>query len=222
MPAVALARSAGEGLRVVLKVEDDVSFTAGALWDDTKLGLANWGRWKRVAVVCEEKWMHGVAQAFSFLLPGQMRGFEPDRLEQAKAWAAARDGGLHVTLTEDRPPIAVLEPGGRLTKEDFRDAALVLDPLIEAHGRLGGILIAAEAFPGWDSFGALLAHLKFVRGHHEKIHRVAVCIGEGAGRLAALAEHFVAAELRSFPVDEREDALQWLRAGVLTDTALDD
>lgn len=222
MPAVALAKATGEGLRVVLQIDADAEFSAGALWDDTRLGLANWGRWKRVAVVCDEKWLHRVARAFSFLLPGQMRGFPADRLEQATAWAAATDGGLHVTLTPDLPPIAMLEPGGRLTKEDFADAANVLDPLILEHGRLAGLLIVAEAFPGWDSFGALLAHLRFVRQHHAEVGRVAVCSAEGSGlaRLTGLAEHFVAAELRAFPIEAREEALTWLRAGATQDAAL--
>ena len=30
-----------------------------------------------------------------------------------------------------------------------------------------------ESFPGWESFGALLGHMKFVHEHHKKVVRIA-------------------------------------------------
>ncbi len=34
-------------------------------------------------------------------------------------------------------------------------------------------MICAKTFPGWESFGALVSHLRFVKIHHRKIARIA-------------------------------------------------
>ena len=65
--------------------------------------------------------------------------------------------------------IAVLEPQGELTQEDFVAASDKIDPYIEKHGELNGLLISTESFPGWNSFGALISHLRFIKDHHQDI-----------------------------------------------------
>jgi hypothetical protein len=62
----------------------------GALWEDMKVagsvGLKHRSSWERLAVVTDKDWMrHGIA-AFGWLSPGEIRVFEPNDLEQAKAW----------------------------------------------------------------------------------------------------------------------------------------
>lgn len=41
------------------------SFTAGAMWEDTKLGISHWSRWGRVAVVTDVHWMAQAIRLFS-------------------------------------------------------------------------------------------------------------------------------------------------------------
>ncbi|GKS58141.1 hypothetical protein YTPLAS18_16680 [Nitrospira sp.] len=62
--------------------------------------------------------------------------------------------------------ILLVRPQGPIQAGDFEAVATVVDPYIEQAGRLRGVLIEAPSFPGWDSFGALLSHLRFVRDHH--------------------------------------------------------
>ena len=57
--------------------------------------------------------------------------------------------------------IALLEPDGPLSKEDFESAVKIIDPFIEKNEHLNGLIIHTESFPGWDSFAALSSHLKF-------------------------------------------------------------
>jgi hypothetical protein len=71
--------------------------------------------------------------------------------------------------------------------------------------------VEAPAFPGWDRFGALIAHLRFVRDHHQFIRRIAVVTDSAFGDLAEhLAAHFVSAEIRHFPASEIEKARLWI------------
>ena len=110
--------------------------------------------------------------------------------------------------------ILVVEPRDALTAGDFRAIARTIDPYIEEHGKLTGLLVDAPSFPGWDSFGALIEHLKFVRDHHRRIDRVAAVTDNEFLKIAPrIAEHFAHPEIRTFGGGERDRALAWLRTG---------
>ena len=80
--------------------------------------------------------------------------------------------------------ILVVHPEGPLAAVDFQAVAREVDPWIEAHGRLKGLLVEAATFPGWESFGALVEHLRFVRDHHRNIDRVAAVSDSAFLRIA--------------------------------------
>jgi hypothetical protein len=108
--------------------------------------------------------------------------------------------------------VLVLRPQGRLEAADFERVAKTVDPYIEANGKLHGLLLDAEAFPGWRDFAALIAHFKFVRDHHRKIEKVAVVSDSSFLSVAPkFATHFVKADVRHFPHSQRDGALAWLR-----------
>lgn len=66
-------------------------FTLGAWWDDIKAGLKNFGQWKRIAIVSDQKAVEYFTNIFSFFVPGKSRGFSPNELEEAYAWISAKD-----------------------------------------------------------------------------------------------------------------------------------
>ena len=102
-------------------------------------------------------------------------------------------------------------PQSSLEENDFAQLAETVDPYIEQTGELAGLLINAPEFPGWDSFGALAAHFRFVRDHHKKIQRVALVTDSSLGNVAEhLASHFTSAEIRHFPAADLEAAEQWI------------
>jgi hypothetical protein len=108
--------------------------------------------------------------------------------------------------------ILILRPKGPLEAADFENLARQIDPYIEANGKLQGILLDAESLPGWKDFAALVAHLRFVRDHHRKIQRIAVVSDSTFLTVAPrFASHFVQADIRRFPHDQREAAIAWLR-----------
>jgi hypothetical protein len=104
-----------------------------------------------------------------------------------------------------------ITPEGRLEAEDFARLAQEVDPYLEEHGQLKGLMIETESFPGWQDFAALLSHLRFVRAHHEKVRRVAAVTDSSfLSILPQVASHFVKAEVRHFPYQDRQIALDWL------------
>jgi hypothetical protein len=108
--------------------------------------------------------------------------------------------------------ILIVSPEAPLAAADFKSLAQEVDPYIERKGKLAGLLIEAATVPGWQDFGALLSHLKFVRDHHRKIRRIAVVSDSKVLTVAPhIMEHFVAAQVKHFSQGERQAALDWLR-----------
>jgi hypothetical protein len=109
--------------------------------------------------------------------------------------------------------ILVVRPRSALEAADFAQLAKSVDPHIEKTGGLAGLIVEAPSFPGWESFGALAAHIRFVRDHHKRVRKVAVVTDSAIGSVAErLASHFVAAEIRRFRAGELEAARQWILA----------
>jgi hypothetical protein len=120
---------------------------------------------------------------------------------------------LHHELLGERG-ILVLKPDGALRAEDFSALAAAVDPWIEQHGDLKGLLIDAPSFPSWDNFAALVSHLRFVRDHHQKIRRIAVVSDNAFLSVAPkIASQFLHAQLRAFDAADRVAALAWLESG---------
>jgi len=110
---------------------------------------------------------------------------------------------IHYELMRDQS-ILVITPDGPLQKADFEQLAKEVDPFIALNGSLSGLMICTKSFPGWDSFGALVSHLKFVAGHHRMIKRIAAVTDSGFLKiLPNIANHFVQAKIRHFNFDER-------------------
>jgi hypothetical protein len=107
--------------------------------------------------------------------------------------------------------ILLIRPKEALTQEDFAQLTKSVDPHIEKTGGLAGIIIEAIKFPGWESFGAFAAHIRFVRDHHRHIKKIGVVTDSAMGTLAEkLASHFIAAEIKQFPAGEVEVAKRWI------------
>ena len=119
---------------------------------------------------------------------------------------------IHFELLRDRG-ILILEPRGALTAADFTALAGTVDPYLEEHGDLKGLVVDAPSFPGWDDFAALVSHMRFVRDHHKRVRRIAV-VSDSALLSAApkIASHCVNAEIRNFKAGERTAALAWLES----------
>ena len=107
--------------------------------------------------------------------------------------------------------IATLRPDGALSENDFESAYRIIDPYIEKSGKLRGLIISSKTFPGWESFGSIIKHFKFVKEHHKKVSHVALVTDSVLGDFAEkIAEHFVSAEIKHFAFDELSSAQSWI------------
>jgi hypothetical protein len=93
LPPVKEKVESGEGIRMVYQVGPGFEkFEAGALFEDTKtgwnLGILHPHAWKRLAFVTDVNWMSQAANAFAWMMPGELKIYDLDGLEEAKAWVA--------------------------------------------------------------------------------------------------------------------------------------
>ncbi|MDE0949851.1 MAG: STAS/SEC14 domain-containing protein [Halioglobus sp.] len=111
--------------------------------------------------------------------------------------------------------ILTLTPDGELSAADFKQLTDVVDAYNQSSGPLRGLMILTEHFPGWDSFGALFQHLKFVREHRDRVKKVAAVSDSGILIVMPhIIDHFVQAEVRHFDYADKATALQWLSSPV--------
>jgi hypothetical protein len=90
VPAVRAKRAGHDRIRFVYVLgEEFEGWTAGALWDDAKLGLKDPKTYEKVAVVTDRDWLHHAVKALGWMIPGEVRAFRLSELEAAKAWASS-------------------------------------------------------------------------------------------------------------------------------------
>ncbi|MGB2816934.1 MAG: STAS/SEC14 domain-containing protein [Burkholderiaceae bacterium] len=107
--------------------------------------------------------------------------------------------------------ILFLHPRAALDEDDFAELSQVVDPYILEHGGLKGVVIEAPAFPGWDTFGAMVAHFRFVKDHQKAIKKVALVTDSPVGSVAEhLASHFVSAQIQHFGSSSLPAAKAWV------------
>ena len=211
-PLLDEARREGRRIRFLYQLGPEFEgFTPAAAWEDAKIGLHYLRLFEGCAVVTDVAWVREMTRLMGFLMPCPVRQFGNQELDQAVAWLVSLPEGAAVShrLLADSGVI-VVEVRQALRAQDFDALSLTADTWIEAHGSLQGLVIHAREFPGWENFGSFLRHVRFVRDHHREVKRIAFAADSKLATVAPhIAEHFVKAEVKSFPYDELDAAIAW-------------
>jgi hypothetical protein len=72
--------------------QDFGGFTAGAAWDDARLGLTHLGDFARIAVVTDVEWIRLGVKMFAPLIRCPVHLFHTSDMDEAAAWIAGDDG----------------------------------------------------------------------------------------------------------------------------------
>jgi hypothetical protein len=79
-------------LRLLYWLGRDVDgITAGAMWEDAKVGLTHWSEFGRIAVVTDHEWIVGAVRLFRPFFRHPVRVFSNDAIEEAKRWIVEAD-----------------------------------------------------------------------------------------------------------------------------------
>ena len=92
VPAVTAALERKD-VRLLYVLGDEFdSYSPGAVWADTKLWAGHLTSWQKVAIVSDADWLENAVKAFGWLMPGEVKVFDDDDLDDAKEWLARDDG----------------------------------------------------------------------------------------------------------------------------------
>jgi hypothetical protein len=92
IPAVEAAKAAttdGKVRMLYVLSPEFPDFTAGAAWEDTKLGIGRFRHWERIAVVGDAEWLRHAIHALTWAMPGEVRVFASDDLNEARGWVTS-------------------------------------------------------------------------------------------------------------------------------------
>lgn len=215
VPRLEEARRSGGRIRFVYHLGPEFDgFTAGAAWEDFRIGVQYLRLFERCAVVTDVDWVRTATRGLAPLMLCPVKVFANSALHEAIDWVnAPQEPSVRHRMIPERG-VLLVEPHGRLRAEDFDALDAAADTWIESgEGALRGIVVHARQFPGWENLGSLLRHVRFVRDHHRKIRRVALAVDGPAAQIApALVDHFVQAEMKQFGADDLEAAIVWAGA----------
>jgi len=87
-----LVQRQGE-INYLLVLETNIqNFTLGAMWvNDVKVGLKNFTKWNKIAVVSDQKVIEWFSDIFKFFIPGNSKGFPLSELDAAVTWISKQD-----------------------------------------------------------------------------------------------------------------------------------
>jgi hypothetical protein len=88
VPALAEATERG-GVRLLYVLAEHTTFTAGAAFADARLGLGHFRSWERIAVVSDADWLENSIKAFGWMMPGEVKVFDDDEVDEATEWLAS-------------------------------------------------------------------------------------------------------------------------------------
>ena len=91
VPAISAAIERHDVRLLYVLGEDFDSYSPGAVWADTKLWAGHMKAWKKIALVSDADWLENSVNAFGWLIPGKIKVFETDDVDDAKQWLAGRD-----------------------------------------------------------------------------------------------------------------------------------
>lgn len=67
------------------------NFTVGAWMKDVMIGIKHLTKWNRVAIVSDVETIRNFTNFFSYLMPGEYRGFEHSVLQEAIDWVSEKN-----------------------------------------------------------------------------------------------------------------------------------
>ena len=89
IPAIQSRLQHHEKVRVLYQLGPRFSgFSAGAMWDDAKLGFAHLNAWEKIAIVTDVDWIESAIGIFKFAIPCPIKIFSNSHYTRAETWIA--------------------------------------------------------------------------------------------------------------------------------------
>lgn len=102
---------------------------------------------------------------------------------------------------------------GKVTDQDYETVFIpALEKLIKEHGKVNCLYFMDDEFVGWD-LGAMWDDATFGIKHRNDFDKIAVIGGPKWAQWGTMiAGHLVSAEIKTYPVNEFEQAWAWMKS----------
>jgi hypothetical protein len=90
LPVLGTALEQGR-VRLLYVLDEGFHYAPGAMWADAKTWAKNPMGWARTAIVSDADWLENSIKAFGWMMPGEVRLFDSDDLDDAKDWLTGLD-----------------------------------------------------------------------------------------------------------------------------------
>ena len=88
IPAIENAAKTGD-LRFVAEIPEFKGMTPSAVWEDLKVGVDAFRKWKKIALVTDIEWMTHMTHLFGWMTPGEVKTFTLKERDQAMTWVSS-------------------------------------------------------------------------------------------------------------------------------------
>lgn len=79
-------------LNYLMVIDTSVKNFSGSAWlQDIMLGIKNMTKWKRAAIITDSDTINWFTDVFSYIVPGEFKGFYPEQLPVAIEWVAGKE-----------------------------------------------------------------------------------------------------------------------------------
>lgn len=86
-PAVEQLADTTNEINFLLLVDTEIkNFTTAAWMEDALIGLKNFGKWNRAAIVTDSENAISFTNGFSYIAPGEFRGYKKAAFDEAINW----------------------------------------------------------------------------------------------------------------------------------------
>ena len=92
LPAVERLVNQIDEINFLFLIDTEIeSFTAAAWMQDAWVGLKNLSKWNRSAIVTDSEKAISFTNAFSYMVPGEFKGFKKEAFNEAMNWVEGND-----------------------------------------------------------------------------------------------------------------------------------
>ncbi|MER5673649.1 STAS/SEC14 domain-containing protein [Pseudonocardia alni] len=214
-PLVAAAAATGRRLRVVAVLDDSFTgITPDAVWEDIELGMRALPLFDGCAVVSDRESVRIACRVAAVVAPYSLAVFPEAQQDSAVSWLVGLPAaGFAIDLRPD-DGIAVVRVDRPLRAADFDRLTREIESWSAAHGELGGLVLVAPSFPGWENVEGMVRHVTFVLREHRRVHRIALAVDGLLPTVApALAGAVLHPAVKHFAHRDVEAAIAWAAAG---------
>ena len=214
---------AGGGGNLLIDVTSMASFSFSAIAEE----IGHMGAFMkyiygldRIAIISDEEWIRTAARLESALLPGVVyQVYDDDEAEAARAWVLEETDQPHKGAFREidigGPSIAAYELSGRLDREQSERGVATVRAALEAPD-CSRMMMVIRNWHGFDPDAAISREV--MAGKLElikKLDRYAIVGGPAwIGNLAGFVGALIKPEIRSFALDEQDQAIAWLSEGL--------